>query len=434
MSSYEEKKIINKKSKFLKSHTHYKSNSSIQNTYKSNSSSNKDEQIIYINDKKTKESNLPFYILFNKQSKKNKFNNNLELSTFEKILYFLLVILSTIQFGIFLKYFDFVNDKNLFFNKLPYFIQVITILLWKFQIILLFFMIYYFYFSFIYQNEFSQIVEYENNDSLNISLFSYYIESSNLYRAIELSIEGNFIYSIIGFFQSFILMISCFYNTFGVCYLFNSLSNIIPFFLGDLISKSFKDKKKIYLFFSFILILLGLIFLFTTINNIYSIIILIILFFISFLSHKLNQSYYYQKFQDESPFNLIFSNYLNYTIITSIILSVYCLYKKKCYIFLFFGYLLEIKLFTFAFIDFGILGAVYIQLIIFTSFSNRKIRVLKILKYYELLLIDLIGVYLFKRYKNPYTITYIFGLLQCSLGMIIIDYIDKVKSILKKYF
>ena len=88
MSSYEEKKIINKKSKFLKSHTHYKSNSSIQNTYKSNSSSNKDEQIIYINDKKTKESNLPFYILFNKQSKKNKFNNNLELSTFEKNIFF----------------------------------------------------------------------------------------------------------------------------------------------------------------------------------------------------------------------------------------------------------------------------------------------------------------------------------------------------------
>ena len=434
MSSYEEKKIINKKSKFLKSHTHYKSNSSIQNTYKSNSSSNKDEQIIYINDKKTKESNLPFYILFNKQSKKNKFNNNLELSTFEKILYFLLVILSTIQFGIFLKYFDFVNDKNLFFNKLPYFIQVITILLWKFQIILLFFMIYYFYFGFIYKNEFSQLVEYENIDSLNVSLFSYYLESSNLYRAIELSFEGNFIYSILGFFQSFILMISCFYNTFGLCYLFNSLSNIIPFFTGDLISKSFKDKKKTYLFFSFILILLGLIFLFTTINNIYSIIILIILFFVSFLSHKLNQSYYYQKFQDESPFNLIFSNYLNYTIITSIILSVYCLYKKKCYIFLFFGYLFNIKLFTFALIDFGILGAVYIQLVIFTSFSNKKIRIIKTLKYYELILNDLMGVYFFKKYKNPYNMTYIFGLLQCSFGMIIIDYIDKVKLMLKKYF
>ena len=434
MSSYEEKKIINKKSKFLKSHTHYKSNSSIQNTYKSNSSSNKDEQIIYINDKKTKESNLPFYILFNKQSKKNKFNNNLELSTFEKILYFLLVILSTIQFGIFLKYFDFVNDKNLFFKKLPYFIQVITILLWKFQMILLFFMIYYFYFGFIYQTEFSQIVEYENNDSLNISLFSYYIESSNLYRAIELSIEGNFIYSIIGFFQSFILMISCFYNTFGLCYLFNSLSNIIPFFTGDLISKSFKDKKKIYLFFSFILILLGLIFLFTTIHNIYSIAILIILLIISFLSQKINQNYFYQKFQDESPFNLIFSNYFNYTIITSIILSLYCLYKKKCYIFLFFGYLFNIKLFTFALIDFGILGAVYIQLVIFTSFSNKKIRIIKTLKYYELILNDLMGVYFFKKYKNPYNMTYIFGLLQCSFGMIIIDYIDKVKLMLKKYF
>ena len=208
----------------------------------------------------------------------------------------------------------------------------------------------------------------------------------------------------------------------------------IPFFSIDLISKSFKYKKKIYLFFSFILILLGLIFLFTTINNIYSIVILIILFFVSFLSQKLNQSYYYQKFQDESPFNLIFSNYFNYSIIISIILSLYCLYKKKCYIFLFFGYLLNIKLFSFAFIDFGILGAVYIQLMIFTSFSNRKIRVLKILKYYELILIDLLGVYLFKRYKNPYNITYIFGLLQCSLGMIIIDYIDKVKLIIKKYF
>jgi hypothetical protein len=434
MASIDEKKNINKKSKFLKSYTHYKSNSSVQNTYKSNSSSNKDEPLIYITEKKSQDSNLPFYILFNKPSKKNKFNQNLELTTFEKILYFILIILGTIQFGIFLKYFDFVNDKNLFFKKLPYFIQVITILLWKFQMILLFFMIYYFYFGFIYQTEFSQIVEYENNDSLNISLFSYYLESSNLYRAIQLSIEGNFIYSILGFLQSFILMISCFYNTFGLCYLFNSLSNIIPFFLGDLISKSFKDKKKIYLFFSIILILLGLIFLFTTINNIYSIVILIILFFVSFLSQKLNQSYYYQKFQDESPFNLIFSNYFNYTIITSIILSLYCLYKKKCYIFLFFGYLLNIKLFSFAFIDFGILGAVYIQLMIFTSFSNRKIRVLKILKYYELILIDLLGVYLFKRYKNPYNITYIFGLLQCSLGMIIIDYIDKVKLIIKKYF
>ena len=434
MSLNDEKKNIHIKSKFVKSHSRYKSYSSYHNIYKSNSSSNKDEQIIYINDKKSNDNNIPFFILFNGKLKKNKFNNNLELTTFEKILFFILIILNAIQFGIFLRYFDFVNNKNLFFNKLPYYIKVITILLWKFQIILLFFMIYYFYFGFIYKNEFSQLVEYENIDSLNVSLFSYYLESSNLYRAIELSFEGNFIYSILGFFQSFILMISCFYNTFGLCYLFNSLSNIIPFFTGDLISKSFKDKKKIYLFFSFILILLGIFFLFTTIHNIYSIAILIILLIISFLSQKLNQSYYYQKFQDESPFNLIFSNYLNYTIITSIILSLYCLYKKKCYIFLFFGYLFNIKLFTFALIDFGILGAVYIQLVIFTSFSNKKIRIIKTLKYYELILNDLMGVYFFKKYKNPYNMTYIFGLLQCSFGMIIIDYIDKVKLMLKKYF
>ena len=42
--------------------------------------------------------------IFNKLSKKNKFNQNLELTTFEKILYFILIILGTIQFGIFLKY------------------------------------------------------------------------------------------------------------------------------------------------------------------------------------------------------------------------------------------------------------------------------------------------------------------------------------------
>ena len=81
MSLNDEKKNIHIKSKFVKSHSRYKSYSSYHNIYKSNSSSNKDEQIIYINDKKSNDNNIPFFILFNGKLKKNKFNNNLELTT-----------------------------------------------------------------------------------------------------------------------------------------------------------------------------------------------------------------------------------------------------------------------------------------------------------------------------------------------------------------
>lgn len=426
MLKNDERKHLNKKSKF---YTYYKSYSSYQKDFKSNSSFDKD------NDVRSKDSILPFYILFND---KQKHNNNLinfnDLTTFEKILLFMLTLLGSVQLGLFIKYFDFVNEKNYFFNGLNFYLKILIILLWKFQIILLFFLIYFFYYSLLYQNEFSEINQYDKNSSLNISLFSYYLDSSSLCRAIELTFQGNLIYSILSLIQSYVLMISAYSNYFGLCYLLNSLFNFIPFYSGSLISKDLRNKKKVFLIFSLVLTILGLIFLFSTINNSYSFFILICLFFVSFLSQKINQKYYYEEFQNESPFNLIFSNYLNYTIMLSIIISLYCLYMKKFYIFLFFGWLTNIKLFTYAIIDFGLLGAIYLQLVIFTSFSNKKIQLLKFLKYFEIYICDLFGTFIFKKYNNPfYNVTYFFGLTQCSLGMVILDYINEIKTILKKY-
>ena len=222
MLKNDERKHLNKKSKF---YTYYKSYSSYQKDFKSNSSFDKD------NDVRSKDSILPFYILFND---KQKHNNNLinfnDLTTFEKILLFMLTLLGSVQLGLFIKYFDFVNEKNYFFNGLNFYLKILIILLWKFQIILLFFLIYFFYYSLLYQNEFSEINQYDKNSSLNISLFSYYLDSSSLCRAIELTFQGNLIYSILSLIQSYVLMISAYSNYFGLCYLLNSLFNFIPFY------------------------------------------------------------------------------------------------------------------------------------------------------------------------------------------------------------
>ena len=88
-----------------------------------------------------------------------------------------------------------------------------------------------------------------------------------------------------------------------------------------------------------------------------------------------------------------------------------------------FYWVTNLKIFLACLIGFGICGAIcYNMLIIFMRIALSNNIIVKLIKYMNLIIIDLVGVYIFRQYIIASYIDYIFGISLCGVSMLLLDF------------
>jgi hypothetical protein len=83
----------------------------------------------------------------------------------------------------------------------------------------------------------------------------------------------------------------------------------------------------------------------------------------------------------------------------------------------------NVYLFLACFIGFGILGAVcYNMLLTFMRIALSNNVIVKLIKYFNFLIIDLVGIYLFRQYDIFNKVDYFMGIALCGISLFILDF------------
>ncbi len=244
------------------------------------------------------------------------------------------------------------------------------------------------------------------------------------------------------FFAYFILVGSYFYY-FGIIYLIQEITALLPYYIEynkvkndndknlnknenkskSISRKLFKESNngEYYKFIFPLLMAFGFYYLQkTTLNNsLYLLILLVCCIGLQIYSQKkfvLNS-------HNESPFQILFRTYFNYTIISLIIVFPIELIMNRFNIRNIFYWLTDLKIFIACLIGFGIFGAIlYNILIIFMRISLSNNLIVKLIKYFNLIIIDLVGIFIFRQYIIASYLDYIVGISLCAVSMFLLDF------------
>ena len=351
---------------------------------------------------------------------------NLTLKDYIFIIFY--IILSSFQLGIFL------YGINLIKNNYPELngnvIIFICLLFWKFLIYLLCFSLIYIIFkSFLGENnneiynDYYPLSQDSENEDLN-NFLTYFINSSNIKICILNSFKLNYcLNDFLCLFSSFLFFYSINYLSFGIVTLIISLTNLIPFYVNISKDKNFETNEFIFSkIISPFFIFSGIISLSFSINNFFYNEIFISTFICLIFCQIFNQKFYYNNLKDESPFNILFSRYLNYSILIIIFFFFYFSMTFDFHFFYLFGLFFNWKIFTFCFIGFGILGFSFIFMTMMSSYILKNKISFKTFKHFEIVLNDLFEYIIFGRINIFFGFSYIFGIIECILAILIIDY------------
>ena len=88
-----------------------------------------------------------------------------------------------------------------------------------------------------------------------------------------------------------------------------------------------------------------------------------------------------------------------------------------------FYWLTDLKIFIACLIGFGIFGTIlYNVLIIFMRISLSNNLIVKLIKYFNLIIIDLVGIFIFRQYIIASYLDYIVGISLCAVSMFLLDF------------
>ena len=136
-----------------------------------------------------------------------------------------------------------------------------------------------------------------------------------------------------------------------------------------------------------------------------------------------NQKKFILNSHEESPFQILFRTYLNYSIISLILCFLYEIIFNGFNIKNVFYWLTNLKLFFACLIGFGICGAILFNtLVIFMRISLSNNIIVKLIKYFNLVIIDLVGIFIFRQYFIASYFYYIFGISLCAVSMFLLDF------------
>ena len=240
---------------------------------------------------------------------------------------------------------------------------------------------------------------------------------------------------LIGFLFSFTIFFSANYYYFGIIYSIQELTSLLPYYIQLNQTKSIRDKKlssnhgvnKLIKYLFPILILYTLRFLYNALENPKKLFILPIIIVICIICQIAKQKYFIITSHEDSPFNILFKTYLYYYYITTIIVIVFECILLRFNFFILFYWMHDIKLFLWCIVGFGILGAICYNIpLVFLRICLSNDIVIRLIKYLNLLIIDIIGVFLFRRYSISDSLDYILWISLYGIIMFLFEFHHKL--------
>lgn len=272
----------------------------------------------------------------------------------------------------------------------------------------------------------SNIFDIQDN---NKNFFNYFFNINELIKGLT------------GIFFSYLIFAGSYFYYFGIIYLIQEITALLPYYiqynkkininnnnnngnkLKNLSNKLFKQSNngEYYKYIFPLLMSFGFYYLQKTIIN-NSLFLFILLIFCIGLQ-IFNQKKFVLDSHEESPFQILFRTYFNYTIISSIFVFVVEIFLNGFHIRNLFYWLTDIKIFLACLFGFGICGAIcYNMLILFMRISLSNNIIIKLIKYFNLIIIDIIGIYIFRQYTIVSYLDYIVGLSLCAVSMFLLDF------------
>ena len=281
----------------------------------------------------------------------------------------------------------------------------------------------------------SNIFNIQGNEGNDTSFFGYYFNFNEILKGLS------------GIFFAYLILVSSYFYYFGIVYIIQEITALLPYYIeynkknnnsnNDgkanenikenkykyISKKTFKESNngEYYKFIFPLLISFGFYLLLkTTINSsLYLIMILICCIGLQMYSQKkfvLNS-------HNESPFQILFRTYFNYFILSLIIvIPIELIFNKLNFVNIIY-WLTNLKLFSACLIGFGLCGAIlYNMLIIFMRISLSNNIIVKLIKYLNIIIIDLVGIFLFRQYIITSYLDYIAGLSLCTVSMFLLDF------------
>ena len=395
------------------------------------------------------------------------------------IFIIILTIFSSMQFGIFVLVFNLymnntnnnvINNNNFTGNKFYLFFLVLS---WKYQIYFIFYLIYSIFIFIKNKNkENSNLVNEDSipfikNNSINLfdfnatynfrkfkyryllkygssygSYLNIFFYTSNIFNFPEnknffenfLNFE-EIIKGICGIIFSYALFTGSYFFYFGVIYLIQSITAMIPYYIKFNFNSKNSNKNKNtsiiskinikYIKFIFpILFAIGFYYLLKSIpNSNYNHLYILLILFISIITQIYSQKKFVQKSHNESPFHILFRTYFIFFLISNMTVLIIELVFNKLNIKNLFFWVSNVYLFLACFIGFGILGAFcYNMLLTFMRIALSNNVIVKLIKYFNFLIIDLVGIYLFRQYDIFNKVDYFMGIALCGISLFILDF------------
>lgn len=357
---------------------------------------------------------IPHLQLNNKEPPSHPSNKFIDI-----LVIFFLAILSTIQFSIFI-YIS--NSINLPLSS-SQMIQDFCVLAWKWQIFLTVLLIYGIISHLINKNK--RIDETQTLISKTQSSNEYYYHSTHFFQSSNLNnvfsslnIES-LSSSLLSVVASFCLFYSCRYLTFTICALISNLTSLIPYYFYS------NAKNKTLNLISLVaplLIIIGIAILLIHLNSLTISIYFFVCFIAVFGCQLINHMALLVKIKEEQHFQLLLSTYINYVLISTLIIIGIQLATWSFDIHLLFYWLIDWKLFLKVLIGFGFCGLGYVFLSMFASIAVQNKNYTKMIKYIEIPMNDLVGVAILSLYQSPISGLYCVSIFQILSGIGLLEF------------
>ena len=288
------------------------------------------------------------------------------------------------------------------------------------------------------------------------SYFDIFIYTSNIFNFPE---KKNFFENFLnleeimkgfcGLVFSYALFTGSYLFYFGIIYLIQSITAMIPYYIKFNFNKNNNNKNiitrinnnnKYFKYIFPILFSIGFYYLLKSLpNNNNNYLYLLIILIITILSQLYSQKKFVEKSHDESPFHILFRTYFIFFLISNLFILLIELVFNKLNIKNLFLWLFDIYLFLSCLIGFGILGAIcYNMLLTFMRIALSNNVIVKLIKYFNFIFIDLVGMYVFKQYDIFNKVDYFIGIALCGISLFMLDFGDlnnlKSKKIIKQNF
>ena len=265
------------------------------------------------------------------------------------------------------------------------------------------------------------------NNHYMLSL-KYFISTANFENICSCVNYDNLSSAFLSVVSTFCLFYSARFLSFGTCALISSLTSLIPLYYNPNNSNpnsSSRNRRNSQIYDCYLLPLLKVITPFLVFSGmlvanhslIYSLTMLLCLFAI-IGCQVLNRSTMIDKMKTYSPFQILLSTYLNYVIVSILLLiAIYALMLKFNMILLsLFGWVYIIKE---CLICFVICGALYAVFSVYCSIVLVTKDLIKYIKYFEIMANDVLGLVFFGKQMNGFI--YIIGIVQSIVGLFVVE-------------